>query len=169
MNTSRKIWMFCILSIALIGVDRLTKNLAKEYLQNSDPKSYLNDTIRLGYAENTGAFLSFGADWPAAVSFWVFGVIPLLLLLGFFVYCIKKAKQLSFARLLPFALIFAGGTGNIVDRLIYDRHVTDFMNVGLGTLRTGIFNFADMCVTTAVIILLFQSFTKEKESPAPTH
>ena len=87
----------------------------------------------------------------------------------FFIYCITKAKQLSFARLLPFALVFAGGTGNIVDRLIYDRHVTDFMNVGIGSLRTGIFNFADMCVTAAVIILIFQSFKKDKDQPEQIH
>ena len=169
MSTSRKILLFCLLSVALIGVDRLTKNLAKEYLQNREPLSYLHDTVRLGYAENTGAFLSFGADWPPAVSFWVFGIVPLLLLAGFFVYCIKKAKEISFARLLPFALIFSGGTGNIVDRLLYNRHVTDFMNVGIDNLRTGIFNVADMCVTTAVIILVFQSFKKDKDPAEQIH
>ena len=81
-------------------------------------------------------------------------------------YCIVKARVLSFNQLLPFALIFAGGTGNIIDRLMYNRHVTDFMNVGIGDLRTGIFNVADMCVTTAVIILVIQSLRKDKSKPA---
>jgi signal peptidase II len=167
MSTKRKILFFCLLSIGLIGLDRLTKNLAKEHLQNREPLSYLHDTVRLGYAENTGAFLSFGADWPEVVSFWVFGIAPLLLLGGFFVYCVVKAKVLSFNQLVPFALIFAGGTGNIADRLMYNRHVTDFMNVGIGSLRTGIFNVADMCVTTAVIILVIQSFKKDKKKEQP--
>jgi signal peptidase II len=52
-------------------------------------------------------------------------------------------------------MIFAGGLGNIIDRIAFDRHVTDFMNVGIGSLRTGIFNVADMCVTAGVIVLLF--------------
>jgi len=162
MSTSRKILFFCLLSLALIGADRITKMWAKGHLKDKEPISYLRDTIRLGYAENTGAFLSFGADWPPAVSFWVFGIVPLLLLIGFFVYCVRKAKEISFGRLVPFALIFAGGTGNIVDRLVYDRHVTDFLNVGIDNLRTGIFNVADMCVTAAVIILVFQSFKKDR-------
>lgn len=166
MSTPKKILYFCLLSIALVGADRITKVWAKEYLQNREHLSYLGDTVRLGYAENTGAFLSFGADWPEQVSFWVFGIVPLLLLIGFFIYCIVKAKTLSFSRLLPFALIFAGGTGNIVDRLMYNRHVTDFLNVGIGSLRTGIFNVADMCVSAAVIILLFQSFKKEDKPQA---
>lgn len=166
MSTSKKILLFCLLSVALIGADRITKIWAKDYLQNREHLSYLNDTIRLGYAENTGAFLSFGADWPPAVSFWIFGIVPLLMLIAFFIYCVIKAKQLSFGRLLPFALIFSGGTGNIIDRLVYNRHVTDFLNVGIGNLRTGIFNVADMCVTAAVIILVFQSFKKDDKAQA---
>ncbi len=162
MSTKRKILYFCLISAACLGLDRYTKLLAKQYLMNQDPRTYLHDTIRLGYAENTGAFLSFGADWPEAVSFWVFGVIPFLLLLVFLVYCLVKANAMRFNQLLPLALIFTGGMGNIVDRLMYHRHVTDFMNVGIGELRTGIFNVADMCVTTGVIILLLQGFKKEK-------
>jgi signal peptidase II len=60
-------------------------------------------------------------------------------------------------RVFSFALIFAGGIGNIIDRILYDRHVTDFLNVGFGNIRTGIFNVADICVTAGVIgILLFR-------------
>ncbi len=162
MSTNRKILFFCLLSLALIGVDRLTKSLAKEHLQYKEPQSFFHDTIRLGYTENTGAFLSFGADWPEKLSFWIFGIGPLLILLAFFVYCIKKAKAMDFIYLLPLALIFAGGLGNIIDRLLYNRHVTDFMNVGINNLRTGIFNFADLCVTTGVIILLIQGLRKDK-------
>lgn len=163
MSTARKIVFFCIGSLALLGLDRYTKILAKEHLMNREPLTYLHDTVRLGYAENTGAFLSFGADWPEAVSFWVFGIVPFLLLVAFFVYCVVKAKQLPFSHLVPLGLIFTGGMGNIADRLMYNRHVTDFMNVGIGSLRSGIFNVADLCVTTGVIILLFQNFKKEKQ------
>jgi signal peptidase II len=161
MSTKRKIILFCLINIALLGLDRYTKVLAKQHLENQEPLSYLHDTVRLGYVENTGAFLSFGAGWPESVSFWVFGIIPFLLLLAFLVYCLVKAKDLRLSQLLPLGLIFTGGMGNIADRLMYNRHVTDFMNVGIGSLRTGIFNVADMCVTTGVIILLFQSFKKD--------
>ena len=51
-----------------------------------------------------------------------------------------------------FALIIAGGLGNIIDRLLFDRHVSDFMNIGIQNIRTGIFNFADVCVTAGAIV-----------------
>ena len=31
----------------------------------------------------------------------------------------------------------------------------DFLNVGIGPLRTGIFNVADMAITGAVVVLVF--------------
>jgi signal peptidase II len=59
--------------------------------------------------------------------------------------------------------MLAGGLGNIIDRLRFDRHVTDFMNLGIGSVRTGIFNFADLYVTFAAIgFLLFWNKWKDK-------
>jgi signal peptidase II len=61
---------------------------------------------------------------------------------------------MAFGKLAALSLIFAGGIGNIIDRLFFDRHVTDFMNIGIVHLRTGIFNFADVWITTGVFYLL---------------
>lgn len=163
MNTKLKILFFCLICIILLALDHYTKTVAKEHLQDKEPISYFNNTMYLVYAENTGSFLSFGADWPESVSFWVFGIIPVLFLLLLFVYCLRKARTLTFSRLLPLCLIFAGGMGNIIDRLIYHRHVIDFMNVGIGSLRTGIFNVADLCITTGVVILFFQNLKMRKK------
>jgi len=63
-------------------------------------------------------------------------------------------------KLFSFALVISGGLGNIIDRLLFDRHVTDFMILGIQNLRTGIFNFADVCVTAGAIGLLV--FHREK-------
>jgi signal peptidase II len=37
------------------------------------------------------------------------------------------------------ALLLAGGFGNLIDRVLHDGSVTDFLNVGIGPIRTGIF------------------------------
>ena len=44
------------------------------------------------------------------------------------------------------ALIVGGGVSNLIDRLRYGGYVVDFLNVGIGSLRTGIFNVADMAI-----------------------
>jgi len=154
MKTQVKIFLFCFLSLMFIGCDQVTKGLAKNHLIEGDTNSYLNDTFRLIYVQNTGAALGLGDDLPPRFGFWLLGILPLLILSGLFFYAMKNARTLGPMKLLSFCLIFGGGIGNIFDRLMYNRHVTDFMNIGVGNIRTGIFNFADVCVTLGVILFL---------------
>jgi signal peptidase II len=161
MKNRWKVLLFCLSALVFIGCDRVTKDLAKEHLMYHAPITYLHNTVVLEYVENTGAALSMGDQLSKPVSFWLLSVLPLLFLVALFIYAIVKVTELTAWKLFAFSLIFAGGLGNIIDRLMFDRHVTDFMNVGIGSLRTGIFNVADMCVTAGVIILLFAYYERK--------
>jgi len=161
MKTRIKIILFCVSSLLFIGCDRITKDIAKHDLMFHAPISYLHNTLVLEYVENTGAALSLGDSLSKPFSFWLLSMLPLAFLIALFIYVIVKIRVLAPVKLLAFSLIVAGGLGNIIDRLLFDRHVTDFMNVGIGSLRTGIFNVADMCVTAGVIVLLFASWEKK--------
>lgn len=154
MSYRYKILLFCLCAIAFVGCDRVTKDLAKEHLQNKMPVSYLDNTIRLVYVENTGAAMSFADELPKTVSFWLLSMLPLAILIGLSVYVISRIKQMRIEKIISFALIIAGGLGNIYDRIVYDRHVTDFIYIGFGKLHTGIFNIADVCVSVGVVGLL---------------
>lgn len=164
MKNWMKVSLFCLTALVFIGCDRITKNLAKEHLMYHEPISYFHNTVRLEYVENTGAALSLGDQLSKPLSFWLLSIIPLVFLLLLFAYVISKMHELSTLKLLSFSMIIAGGLGNIIDRIMFDRHVTDFMNVGISNLRTGIFNVADMCVTAGVIVLLF-SYREKKAEP----
>ena len=51
-----------------------------------------------------------------------------------------------------------GGIGNIYDRFLYGS-VTDFLFIDLGgVFKTGIFNIADLSVTTGMILIIWASF-----------
>ena len=151
-----KLILFFLLPVLLIGCDHATKVLAKEHLKDRAPKTWYHDTFRLEYAENTGAFLNFGDHWPATMSLILMSILPLLFLIFFFLYGLKKLSRHTIIYLLPYILIFSGGLGNIADRILNNRHVTDFMNLGIGDLRTGIFNVADLYVTIGVLLLVIQ-------------
>lgn len=148
-----KIALFCFSSLSLISWDRGTKDMAREYLKDKAEHSYFHDSFRLLYVENTGAVLSFADGLPKTAGLWLLGIVPLAFLVFFFIYTIRRSAKMGFGKLFAFSLIFAGGIGNIIDRLLFDRHVTDFMNVGIQNLRTGIFNFADVWITTGIIYL----------------
>src|SRR5689334_16506264 len=49
-------------------------------------RSYLADTVRLGYAENTGGFLRLGADWPPRARTAVFTVATGVALLALMIH-----------------------------------------------------------------------------------
>jgi signal peptidase II len=52
-------------------------------------------------------------------------------------------------------MLLGGGLSNLFDRIAYGGYVLDFLNVGIGPLRTGIFNVADMFIMAGVFVMLF--------------
>jgi signal peptidase II len=140
--------------VATISCDRITKHVATSALAGARSHSFLADTIRLEYAENTGAFLSLGADWPSWARTTVFGVGNALLLCALVVTAIRLRWRRP--ALLGVSLFATGGASNLLDRILYGN-VIDFMNVGVGPWRTGIFNFADMAIMIGAAIVLAAS------------
>lgn len=164
MKISLKLLLFLVITFTAVGCDRVTKNLAKEHLAHQEPVSYFNDLFRLEYAENPGAAMSLGADWPESTRFWALHLFPLALLLLLLAYTVQQARLLSTGQIVSLALIFSGGVGNLVDRLFYDSRVPDFMILGIQNLHTGIFNVADVCITAGVATMLgFAIFAKKGE------
>ena len=79
-------------------------------------------------------------------------IFPILVLVAvsIYTYVDKKLDNLS---LVGFSLIIGGGIANIFDRIVYGS-VTDFLYINLGFFKTGIFNIADLSVTTGMILIL---------------
>jgi signal peptidase II len=145
---------------ATISCDRITKHVAVSTLAGSPSRSFLADTLRLEYVENAGAFLSLGATWPGEIRIAVFGIGNGLLLLAL----VTTAIRLRWPRLalLGVSVFVAGGVSNLLDRIVYGN-VIDFMNVGVGPLRTGIFNVADMAVILGAAIVLWAGYRSESD------
>lgn len=157
-----KVLLFCFTCTIFIGCDRVTKVIAKDNLVYGEPISYFHDTFRLQYVENTGAALSMGDNLPKAVSFWLLSMFPLAVLIALFLYVITRLNKMNGIMICSFCLIIAGGLGNIIDRILYDRHVSDFMNIGIYNLRSGIFNVADICIAVGAIGL-FIAYYRDKD------
>lgn len=158
MHRMRRIALVVTLLIACVGCDQTTKSLARSYLQGREASSFFNDMFRLEYAENPGAFLSLGASLPHHLRTAVFTIGSAVMIGAALLYAAlaSKAKMLQIVAL---SMICGGGIGNLADRLRYDGYVTDFLNMGIGSIRTGIFNMADVALMTGMtILLLYQPF-----------
>ena len=57
-------------------------------------------------------------------------------------------------------LVIAGGSSNLIDRIARGS-VVDFMNVGIGSLRSGIFNFADVALMFGLVLIVIGSRNKK--------
>jgi signal peptidase II len=141
--------------VSTIGCDRVTKHVATTSLAGVSAHSYLADTLRLEYVENTGGFLGLGAEWPDAVRTTLFTAGTGIVLLGLAGFALRFRWRGE--RLIGVCFVFAGGASNWVDRVARGS-VVDFMNVGVGPLRTGIFNVADVAIMVGVALLLLDVF-----------
>ncbi len=45
-------------------------------------------------------------------------------------------------------MVAAGGISNLIDRMIYEEGVIDFVSIGIGNFRTGIINLTEKYITS---------------------
>lgn len=156
-----QIVIVAITLLACVGCDQATKAVVKEYLPRNEVLSFAGDTFRLQYAENKGAFLSIGSSLPETARGLLFTVGIGAIVFGILGYLLF-VPALPFATTVALSLIAGGGLSNLIDRIAYGGYVVDFLNIGFGGLRTGIFNIADIAITAGAIYLLARSLKHER-------
>jgi signal peptidase II len=147
--------------IGTIGCDHVTKHVARTTLAATGPHSYLADTVRIVYAENPGGFLSLGAALPVDARTIVFIIATGLLLLTVLAVAIRFRWRGP--SLLGVSLFVAGGASNWLDRFVHGA-VVDFLNVGIGPVRTGIFNVADIAIMLGLALIVVGEAVVERRS-----
>src|SRR5687768_6283564 len=142
----RNVWRLVLVSTLLlgcVGCDQVSKGIARSQLALGESHAFFGDTFRLIHVENTGAFLGIGAQLPEPARVLVFqGAVSLLILGLLWVAAFRSGTRPW--QVAGFTFLAASGIGNLIDRLLNDGRVTDFLNVGIGGLRSGIFNIADV-------------------------
>lgn len=147
-----------------VGCDQYTKKIAVDKLKFEPPVTYLNNTLRMEYAENTGAFLSVGSQLSKPVRFFLLVIANaafLIIVSGMLIF----RWQMPLVQFIALSMLLAGGIGNLIDRVFRDGIVVDFLNVGYGPLRTGIFNVADMAITGGALLMLASWLLTKETKP----
>jgi len=149
--------------VSCTGCDQATKSMAREWLAPSPPISVLNDSIRFEYVENQGALLGLGSNMPREVRFVLFVILAsasLVLTLAL----IARVRSLGLRPLIGLSLVAGGGMGNLIDRIFNNGTVVDFVRFGIGCVRTGVFNLADVAIMVGIVMLLVSSARGMKET-----
>jgi signal peptidase II len=163
------------------GVSLPWLGIAHEGLPYGSSRPVLGDFFRITYIENPG--MAFGIDIGGKLFFSLFSVVASAAILLY----LYKARHEKLGLRISLALILGGAIGNLVDRVFYGvffgdgplfyGRVVDFLDVdffninifGFQLSRWPVFNIADACVTTGVLLLLLFHRTVEEEpvTPAP--
>ncbi|MFL1011962.1 signal peptidase II [Flavisericum labens] len=168
MKLSKRSFFITVVIVLTIAADQISKVLVRANVDLRNGISpgeripLIGDAFVLMHVENTGAFLGMGSELGETMRLILLLILPIVVL-AFVLRYIIKDKSLDYWSLFAFSSIIGGGVANVYDRVVYGK-VTDFLFIDLGgVFKTGIFNLADLSVTTGMIILVLASFRKKKQ------
>ena len=149
------------ITLALCGIDQLTKYLAVTYLK---PIVYVTligtpdlQVLNLTYCENTGMSFSLMEGQR------VFLIAVPLILIAVVEWLIFSGKIKGRLALTALAFLAGGGLGNLIDRVL-NGYVVDFIDFRI--INFAIFNFADICAVLGgiciAVIMIKRDLEEEK-------
>lgn len=150
-------------SLALVGIDQLTKWLAVTYIKpvGTIPILKFGDTewINFTYCENTGMSFSLLEGQR------VFLIAMPIILVALVEWYIFSGKLKDNRAVFCLACMAGGGLGNLIDRFFLG-YVVDFIDFRI--INFAIFNFADICAVLGgiffAVFIIIEDNKEKKQS-----
>jgi signal peptidase II len=163
---SRLRWLW--LTLVVVFLDRATKVWIESRPLSFFPHTVIPNVFDITYSRNPGIAFSYFADASSATMRYVL-IFGSVVIIGVIAWLLVASRQLTSLSAAGLALLLAGATGNVTDRMIHGA-VTDFLQVWLKFLPWHIFNpwptfnVADGAVTIGAILLIFDVlFTRQQQ------
>lgn len=152
--------VFTAVALGFLVADRITKHLAEGALVPHLPRPVLGDFFRFTLTWNQSSAMGLFSFGPW--SRWIFAFIAVAMV-GVLVALLREAPAGARWRAAALGAVAGGAVGNLVDRIISARGVTDFIDVGTRGWRFWTFNVADAGVTCGAILLAVLLWWEERE------
>ncbi len=141
-------WPIFLITVPLVvAADQISKAWIRSYPEGS--VIFQKGFFRIVHIENSGA--AFGLFQGNSTALMVIGFIALGTILAYFLFLSGRFPLFrSIAGWVALTLVFAGASGNLIDRLNPNiGGITDFIYIGVWPA----FNVADSAVTVGTILL----------------
>lgn len=136
---------------SLLIADCTTKQLAETYLApEHTPHEVAGSVVRLTLAHNSGAAMSLSLGRYSRIGFSLAALLALFVLVRLYLATPAHARR----RAAALALLVGGAVGNLLNRVLSPRGVTDFIDIGVQSWRFWTFNLADAGITIGAVLLL---------------
>jgi signal peptidase II len=159
-------WLW--LTLAVVFVDRATKAWIESRRPEFFPHEVVPKYLNIIFSRNPGIAFSFLSDSTSPVMR-VALIAGSIIIIGIIAWFLVAGRHLSGLSAVGLALLLAGATGNVTDRIIHGA-VTDFVQVWVRFLPWQLFNpwptfnVADAAVTIGAILLLFDILFRQQSS-----
>ncbi len=143
----------------IIALDQWTKNLVRTNIPPGGvwlPEGWeqLENYFRIVHWHNTGA--AFGLFKNGSLVFTILAFVVSAAIIWFYAQLEEKDWFLR----IPLAMQLGGAVGNLIDRLLFDGVVTDWISVG----NFAVFNVADASISVGTAIMLIGVWIAEKRA-----
>jgi len=141
----------------IVLLDQWTKTLVRTSLPLGGtwlPESlgWVAPYARIVNWHNTGA--AFGMFQSGSMIFTVLAFI----VTGVIIYYFPQVERSDWTLRLAMSMQLGGAIGNLIDRLLHDGRVTDFISVG----TFPVFNVADSSISVGTVVLLLGVYLQER-------
>jgi len=159
-------WLW--LTLVVVFLDRATKAWIESRPLSFFPHTVIPGYFEILYSRNPGIAFSYFADSSSSTVRYllIFGSV---IIIGLIAWLLVASRHLNAPSAAGLALLLAGATGNVTDRMIHGS-VTDFLQVWLRFLPWRLFNpwptfnVADAAVTVGAILLIFDVLFHPQEA-----
>jgi len=145
----------------IVFLDQWTKAWVRRNIPFGEiwaPISGLEEYARIVHWRNTGA--AFGMFQDLSIVFTVLAIVVSVAI----IYYYPRIPSGDWPLRLALGLQLGGAIGNLIDRLLFSGHVTDFISV----LNFAVFNIADACISLGVAVLVIGVWINDRQKPPDT-
>ena len=177
-RSKKRVWLVVAIVLVSLIIDQLIKLYIATHFALGESHE-ITSWFWLCFVENNG--MAFGIEWFSKLALTLFRLVAVGLI-GWYVHTLLCKPETPTGYIATIAFIIAGAAGNIIDCVFYGKlfgyagwfygRVVDMFYFPLIRNSAGevlffrpVFNFADSCITCAVVaILLFYSKQLNKDN-----
>lgn len=144
-----------VIAIPLFVIDQMIKFLVRKNMYLNESISVISKFFHITYVENDGAAWNILSNNRLLLI-----LIAVMVLIGVYELILKR-QNLHMIEKISYGLFIGGVLGNLFDRIVLG-HVIDYLDFTIFKYNYPVFNFADICIVTGVIILMIDTLWGEK-------
>lgn len=159
-------WLW--LTLGVVVVDRASKAWIESRPLTYFPHTVVPNVFEIVYSRNPGIAFSYFADSSSKLVPYLL-IVGSVVIIGVIAWLLVGSRQLNALSAAGLALLLAGATGNVTDRMIHGA-VTDFLQVWVRFLPWRLFNpwptfnVADAAVTVGAILLIIDVLFSQQQT-----